>query len=279
MGKCHVVRKAGTPTVTANTPTSTGDHYVDTITGDNYHSTGTASPADWELDETGAPDFGVITGDSGTATSDSQGDTIKLEGGDAITTVASDAPEKVVHNLNINKETDVPLALGDEIPFSDVSNSNAIQKTTVQSIVDLATSSVVFVPLVFGDKSKSVKDKFLKFSGTAHDSADSTYGMLADGFVRHVTLKTEEDAANDWDLQIILNATKAGSGLFKGGTQSGGDLKKTAGNIDKDHFNLGTAHPFLQGDRVGTRVKKGTAGSGEAVEPAVVLWIEFTGTI
>jgi len=147
--------------------------------------------------------------------------------------------------------------------------------------ISLASSILAnsFMPLVFGDDSDEVKDKFLLFSGNDNTSVNSSYIALADGFVRHVTLDTAKNATNDWDLQIILNAVKGGAGIFSGGTQSGGDLNKTTGVLTKSHLNLGTAHPFSQGDKISARVKKGTFGSGKAVEPAVILWIEFTGVI
>jgi len=46
MGRCHITREPNAPTTA---PLASGDHFVDTSTGNTYLSTGTASVADWLL--------------------------------------------------------------------------------------------------------------------------------------------------------------------------------------------------------------------------------------
>ena len=46
MGRCHITRGSGAPSVA---PFASGDHYIDTSTGDHYLSNGNSSVSDWEL--------------------------------------------------------------------------------------------------------------------------------------------------------------------------------------------------------------------------------------
>ena len=52
MGRCHITRQAGPPTIV---PLATGDHYVDTTNNITYLSRGTSSSSDWV--EVGASDI------------------------------------------------------------------------------------------------------------------------------------------------------------------------------------------------------------------------------
>jgi hypothetical protein len=126
----------------------------------------------------------------------------------------------------------------------------------------------------FGDSS-SVRNKFLKSSGTNHTSLDSTTIALAAGEVVHVTISTEEDATNNWFVQIITNAIKGGVGTYGGGTQIGANIEKPTAVLDKVYTDL-TGYSFAAGDRIAVYVAEGTLGSKDAVEPLVRVYVRYT---
>ncbi len=70
----------------------------------------------------GGNSFGIVTGDSGTATSNSGNDTLTITGGEGIITTASDAPEDVNIVIDLSEfVTDTSIASGDLIAFRDIS--------------------------------------------------------------------------------------------------------------------------------------------------------------
>lgn len=125
----------------------------------------------------------------------------------------------------------------------------------------------------FGE-SGNVGNKFLKSSYSNHTSVDSTALALGSGEVVHVTISTEQDPINDWFLQVIINATKGGSGIFAGGTQIGADLVKPTAVLDKVYTDL-IGYSFSASDRIQAYVKEGTLGSRKAVEPVVRLFVRY----
>lgn len=88
--------------------------------------------------------YGVITDGTTAAPSEIANDTFKLraENGVKVTTANDDVThgDNALFELDINGITATAPALGDLAPFGDVSNSNAIRRTTYQGIFDLINS-------------------------------------------------------------------------------------------------------------------------------------------
>ena len=122
--------------------------------------------------------------------------------------------------------------------------------------------------------SGSNKNKFINSSITNASSVNSTFVAPSDGEIIAVAISTKSNSDTNWYLQIILNATKDGSGTFSGGTQIGADIEKPTGTLDHSVESL-TGYSFSKNDRIAAYIKGGNQGGGKAWEPAITLYVRY----
>ena len=131
-----------------------GSVWIDTTADKAYValdvSTGAAVWTETTQAGGGGNSFGVVTGDSGTATSDSSNDTLTITGGEGIVTTASDAPEDVNIVLDLSElTTDTVIADGDLIVFRDISPAanNLITKANFESALSITQGKqTIWIP-------------------------------------------------------------------------------------------------------------------------------------
>lgn len=98
--------------------------------------------------------FGVVTGDSGTATADADPDTIQFIGGTGITTVAADAPDSLTINL------DTPVAVTD-------GGLGVASPTAGAVLLGSGASAVTPLALPGNEADNTHADRFLRGDATA----------------------------------------------------------------------------------------------------------------
>ena len=83
--------------------------------------------------------FSTITGDTGSATADNSADTLKIAGGEGVVTIATDDPEVLTIDLDINGLITITPAVdsGDSFVIYDVSTASHVQVTVNQFFDDL----------------------------------------------------------------------------------------------------------------------------------------------
>lgn len=80
--------------------------------------------------------FGVIVGDSGTATADSTSDTITITGGIGISTTVADSPDSLVITFDNSGMANTSVQLTDTVPFFDQSNSNQAEFRSFENVFE-----------------------------------------------------------------------------------------------------------------------------------------------
>lgn len=144
--------------------------------------------------------FESVTGDTGTATADTQTDSLKIAGGDGITTVAADDPEVLTVDVDINPETLVTVASTDEVLIADASDSFNIKKVTAQDIADLAPGGNSF-GIVTGDTGTATAD-------TPTDTLDISGGVA----IKTTASDGPEDVLIDFDIpELTAESTVDGA--------------------------------------------------------------------
>lgn len=156
----------------------------------------TTNVFEWVVTTTiGGNAFGVVTGDSGTATADTTSDTLNIIGGEAIITAASDGPETLTIDLDINGlAIATPAVVGtDELVIFDVS-AGGHRKINVSEI---ASSTVEAFRVVTGD------------TGTATAEQDDTLDIAGGEGIVTVAADNPESLTIDLDIEGLITITPA----------------------------------------------------------------------
>ena len=139
--------------------------------------------------------FGVVTGDTGSGTADTSSDTLNVIGGEAITTTASDGPENLVIDLDINglASPTPPVSSTDEIVIYDIS-AGGHRKVLVSEITG---ASVDAFRVIVGD------------TGTATAEAADTLTITGGEGITTTATDNPEVLVVDLDIVGLIEITPA----------------------------------------------------------------------
>jgi len=174
-----VTQAAADDLVAVTSPDGSGDQVL--IYND------TTNVFEWvDENDVGANAFGIVIGDTGTATADTTSDTLTIIGGEAITTSADTSTDSLTVDLDINGLVTVTpdVSPSDEIVIFDVS-AGGHRKTTIG---DLTGATVLAFKIVLGD------------TGTA--TSETTDTLTIAGGEGIVTIATDDPEVLTVDLDI-----------------------------------------------------------------------------
>lgn len=150
--------------------------------------------------------FTTVAGDSGSATADIRTDTLTIAGGTGITTTATDDPEVVTIDLDINELTLVTpgVATDDELAIHDTS-AGGVRKTTVGDLVsDLGVGTVAYDDAVATGGANEAFASFFASAPTSDAAVTVFFNGLAlrdTGWTRSGTTLTMVDAVNGYSTE------------------------------------------------------------------------------
>ncbi len=214
--------------------------------------------------------FGVVTGDTGTATSDTTNDTLQLQGATSggITTVGTDAPELVTFSLTpVDLATTSATIVGAD--FLIVSDSGDSATTLAQKITFTAALNDLGVPFTGGTLDINILD--IKLSVRVATTAN----------ISLTGEQTIDDIATSTDRILVKNQSAGAengiyvtaAGAWSRATDSDADVEVTQGNVvfvtegtvnEKTSFILVTVDPITVGSTAQVWESAGGGGGGGA---------------
>lgn len=197
----------------------------------------------------GANNFGIITGDSGTATSDTSNDTLSMVSGtgnlDGLSVVASDGPETITIGLDISGMADLAAApdTADIIPIYDSTGTTNTSITVANLFTSPALTGTPTAPTAVKATNTT------QIATTAHvkllDVNDLT-APITDFDMNNNKITNLTDPTNDQDA-----ATKA----YVDATASGLDVKDSVRCLSASTSTEGTGYSY--------NATGGTSGRGQ----------------